>query len=335
MAMMRFGQACDAGLAAAMAEDERVLTWGEDVRLLRRELFVRFGADRVLDGPISEAAFVQAGVGAAMGGLRPVVEVMLVDFLATAWSALLNSASKVSAFSGGRWHVPLVVRSACGGGYGDGGQHEQALWGSLSSMPGLKVVVPSTPADAAGLMLAAVRDEDPVVVLEHKLLSEAWLDYMGGSRRAGVRFGVPAGGAKGEVELPVAPLPIGVAALRRSGDDVVLVSVGVGVHRALEAAQFLAQSGIEASVLDLRTVAPLDREALVGLARDSGRVVAVDEDYTRGGLTGEIAAVMAEAGVAARFARVAVDGVIPYARDLEEAALPTVHRIVEAARRLE
>jgi acetoin:2,6-dichlorophenolindophenol oxidoreductase subunit beta len=335
MAMMRFGQACDAGLAAAMAEDERVLTWGEDVRLLRRELFVRFGADRVLDAPISEAAFVQAGVGAAMGGLRPVVEVMLVDFLATAWSALLNSASKVSAFSGGRWHVPLVVRSACGGGYGDGGQHEQALWGSLSSMPGLKVVVPSTPADAAGLMLAAVRDEDPVVVLEHKLLSEAWLDYMGGSRRTGVRFGVPAGGAKGEVELPVAPLPIGVAALRRSGDDVVLVSVGVGVHRALEAAQILAQSGIEASVLDLRTVAPLDREALVGLARDSGRVVAVDEDYTRGGLTGEIAAVMAEAGVAARFARVAVDGVIPYARDLEEAALPTVHRIVEAARRLE
>jgi acetoin:2,6-dichlorophenolindophenol oxidoreductase subunit beta len=335
MAMMRFGQACDAGLAAAMAEDELVLTWGEDVRLLRRELFVRFGADRVLDAPISEAAFVQAGVGAAMGGLRPVVEVMLVDFLATAWSALLNSASKVSAFSGGRWHVPLVVRSACGGGYGDGGQHEQALWGSLSSMPGLKVVVPSTPADAAGLMLAAVRDEDPVVVLEHKLLSEAWLDYMGGSRRTGVRFGVPAGGAKGEVELPVAPLPIGVAALRRSGDDVVLVSVGVGVHRALEAAQILAQSGIEASVLDLRTVAPLDREALVGLARDSGRVVAVDEDYTRGGLTGEIAAVMAEAGVAARFARVAVDGVIPYARDLEEAALPTVHRIVEAARRLE
>jgi acetoin:2,6-dichlorophenolindophenol oxidoreductase subunit beta len=335
MAVMRFGEAVDAGLAAAMAEDERVLTWGEDVRLLRRELFVRFGADRVLDAPISEAAFVQAGVGAAMGGLRPVVEVMLVDFLATAWSALLNSASKVSTFSGGRWGVPLVVRSACGGGYGDGGQHEQALWGSLSSMPGLKVVVPSTPADAAGLMLAAVRDQDPVVVLEHKLLSRAWLDYMGGSRRAGVRFDVPAAGAEGEVELPVMPVPIGVAALRRHGNDVALVSIGVGVHRALEAAQILAQAGIEASVLDLRTVAPLDRESLVSLAQNSGRVVAVDEDYTRGGLTGAIAAVIAEAGVAARFARVAVDGVIPYARELEQAALPTVNRIVGAARRLE
>lgn len=335
MAMMGFGAACDAGLAAAMAEDDTVVTWGEDVRLLRRELLVRFGEDRVLDTPISEAAFVQAGVGAAMGGLRPVVEVMLVDFLPTAWSALLNYASKVSAFSGGRWHVPVVVRSACGGGYGDGGQHEQALWGPLSSMPGLKVVVPSTPADAAGLMLAAVRDQDPVVLLEHKLLNEAWLDYLGGSRRPGVRFDVPPAGAEGEVPMPVRPVPIGIAALRRRGADVALVGVGVGVHRAYEAALELAESGVDAAVLDLRTVSPLDRDSIVDLARGTGRLVAVDEDYTTGGLTGEIAAVLAEASVATRFARVAVEGVIPFARDRERDALPTVDRIVEAARRLE
>lgn len=334
MSTLRFGAAVDAGLAAAMAEDDSVVTWGEDVRLLRRELLVRFGKDRVLDAPISEAAFVQAGVGAALGGLRPVVEVMLADFLATAWSALLNSVAKVTDFSGGRWRLPLVVRTACGGWYGDGGQHEQALWGSLAGIPGLKVVVPSTPADAAGLMLAAVRDDDPVVVLEHKLLSEAWLDYLGGSTRGNLALDVPAAGAAGEVPQPVRPTPIGTATLRREGRDLSLVAVGVGVHRALEAADRLATEGIEAAVLDLRTVAPLDREAVVEVATRTGRLVVVDEDYIRAGLSGEIAAVLSEDGVGARYARVAVEGTIPFDRGREHQALPNVDRILQAAKAL-
>jgi pyruvate/2-oxoglutarate/acetoin dehydrogenase E1 component len=269
-----------------------------------------------------------------MGGLRPVVEVMLVDFRAVAWSAVLNAATKIPAFSGGRVSVPMVIRAACGGGYGDGGQHEQSLWRALGGIPGLKVVVPSTPADAAGLMLAAVVDDGPVVVLEHKLLVAGWLDWLGGARRAGVAFDVPAAGAQGEVPEPIVPTPIGRSVLRRAGGDVAIVSLGVGVHRALEAADLLAADGVEASVLDLRSVAPLDRDAVLALAGRTGRVVVVDEDYVRGGLTGEIAAVLAEADVPARHARVALESVLPFARHLEYGAPPNVERIVAAVERL-
>jgi pyruvate dehydrogenase E1 component beta subunit len=331
---MRFSAAADAGLAQAMAEDDRVLTWGEDVRLLHRELLLRFGPDRVLDAPISEAAFTQAGVGAAFAGLRPVVEVMMADFLATAWSALLNSASKLAAFSGGRLRLPLVIRSASGGWYGDGGQHGQSVWGSLAGIPGLKVAVASTPADAAGLMLAAVRDDDPVVLLEPKLLSDTWLDYLGGASRRTVSFDVPGAGAEGDVELPVQPTPLGAAAVRRAGADVALISIGVGVHRALAAAEMLAADGIDALVLDLRTVAPLDIAAITGAATRTGRVVVIDEDYVRAGLTGEIAAVLAESGTPARYARVAVEDTIPFARHLEAEALPNANRIARAAKSL-
>ena len=139
--------------------------------MIRRNLLVRFGPDRVRGTPISESAFLGAGVGAAMAGLRPIVEVMLVDFLAVGLSALQNEAAKLETFSGGRWKAPIVVRATCGGGYGDAGQHEQALWGLLAGIPGLSVVVPSNPADAAGLMRAAIEAEGPVVYLEHKLLS--------------------------------------------------------------------------------------------------------------------------------------------------------------------
>ena len=331
MTVMTLGEATDAGLAAAMAEDDRVVTWGEDVRLLRRELLARFGPDRVLDTPISEAAFLHAGVGAAMAGLRPVVEVMLVDFLAVAWSGLLNAATKVPAFTAGRWDVPLVVRSACGGGYGDGGQHEQVLWGSLGTIPGLTVVVPSTPADAAGLLLSAVREDKPVVFLEHKLLIASWRELLGGEGRPHVAFDVPTDGARGEVPVPVHPVPIGRAALRRDGGDLALVSLGVGVHRAMAAAARLAEDGIAAAVLDLRTVAPLDEEHLLELATRTGHVVMVDEDDRRGGLSGEVGALLAEQAPGTRFVRVTVDGTLPFSPDLESRALPTVDRITAAA----
>jgi len=337
MSRMLYGEAIDYALGEAMARDDRILTWGEDVRLVHRELLARFGPERVLDTPISESAFLYAGIGAAMGGLRPVVDVMLVDFLAVAWAGIANGASKFSAFSGGRWDVPLVIRSRVGGWYTDGGQHEQTFWGQLAAYPGVSVVCPSTPADAAGLMMSALENDGLVVFLEHKLLSEQWLDYLGGSSRATVDFSnlVPTDGASGEVPMPLKPVPIGDATLRRSGSDVALISLGVGVHRCLEAAKVLADSGIDASVLDLRSVSPLDRDAILEQVGRTGRVVVVDEDYIRGGLSGEIAAVLLEGGQRATYARVAVETTIPFAPHLEHAALPNVERIVAAARSLE
>lgn len=333
MAELTYAEAIERALAQAMAADESIVVFGEDVHVLRQGLAARFGAERVRPAPISEAAFLTAGVGAAMAGLRPVVEIMMVDFLGVAFDALLNHAAKLEGFSGGRWRAPLVVRAACGGWYGDGGQHQQALWGMLAGIPGLSVVAPSTPADAAGLMLAALQADGPVVFLEHKLLSDYWLDYLGAGGRDNVSFDVPAAGASGRVEKPIAPLPFGEAATRRQGGDLSLVSLGVGAHRALEAAERLAGRGVEAAVIDLRCAAPLDREAIVAAAA-SGRVLVVDEDYARGGLSGEVAAVLAEERTGAAFARVAVTDTLPYARHLEEAALPNVARIVTAAEQL-
>jgi pyruvate dehydrogenase E1 component beta subunit len=259
---------------------------------------------------------------------------MFVDFLGVALDQLLNAAAKLDAFTGGRWQAPLVVRAACGGGYGDAGQHEQALWGLLAGIPGLTVVVPSTPYDAAGLLLSAIADPGPVVYLEHKLLSQSWLDYVGGSSRPSVWFDVPKDSAEGDVGDPPETVPIGVAALRRDGTDVAFVSLGVGVHRCAEAAEALAAQGVEAAVLDLRTVAPLDRDAVLDVARRTSRVVVVDEDYTRGGLSGEIAALLAEQRVASSYARVTTEETIPYAPALEAEVLPSTARILAAARRL-
>jgi len=336
MTIMKYGQAVDYALGEAMARDDRVLTWGEDVRLIHRELLARFGPERVRDTPISESAFLYAGIGAAMAGLRPVVEIMLIDFLAVAWSGVANAASKFRDFSGGRWEVPLVVRAGCGGWYTDGGQHEQTFWGQLSAYPNINVVCPSTPSDAARLMLTAVQSDEVVVFLEHQLLSEQWVDYLAGGSRSTVSFDqiIPADGTSGDVPLPLEPLPLGKATVRRDGSDVALVSLGVGVHRCLEAANVLAASGIEASVLDLRSVYPLDKDAVLDQVRKTGRVVVVDEDYVRGGLTGEIAAVLLEAGVPTRYARVAVEGTIPFAPHLEYAALPNAERIVAAVKGL-
>jgi pyruvate dehydrogenase E1 component beta subunit len=327
---MEFGAAADAALAQAMRADDTIIIFGEDTPMIRRDLLVRFGPERVRPTPISESAFLGAAVGAAMGGLRPVVEVQLVDFLAVGLSALLNEAAKVRAFSGGRWDVPLVVRATCGGGYGDGGQHEQALWGMLGGIPGLSVVVPSNPADAAGLMLAAIESDGPVVYLEHKLLSETWLEFMGGSGRPSVAFDVPETGRRGKVSTPIAPVPLGEAAVIRTGTDVTLLSLGVGVHRCVEAAEMLADRNIAATVVDLRSVAPLDADTVVGEVAKTGRVVVVDEDYIRGGLSGELAARLAESGVTAQYARVTTEATIPYARHLEDEVLPSVARIMAA-----
>lgn len=336
MTALTLDQAVDHALGQAMADDERVVTWGEDVQLLRRDLFARFGPDRVTDTPISESAFLHAGVGAAMAGLKPVVELYMIDFAAVAWSAIVNAAAKFPYFSNGRWDVPLVLRAGCGGWYSDGGQHEQTLWGSLAACPGTQVAVPCTPADAAGLLLAALDSNRFTAFLTPKLLDAQMLEYLAGGTRPTVDFGsvVPAAGARGEVPCRIEPLPVGRATQRRAGSDVVLISLGVGVHRCLEAADLLADEGIEAGVLDLRWVSPLDRGAIAQQAGATGRVVMVDEDYVTGGLSGEVAATLLESGIQTRYARVAVEQTIPFAPRLERAALPNAERIVAAVRGL-
>lgn len=332
MREMTFAEAIEDALAAAMAADERIVILGEDVGGLRMNLLARFGDRRVRESPISESAFLGAAVGAAMAGLRPVVEIMLIDFIAVAADALVNQAAKTATFSGGKWQVPLVVRSACGGWIGDGGQHEQTLWAWLAHIPGLKVVAPSTPTDAGGLLLGALEDEDPVVYLEHKLLADYWRDYLGTGGRELVSYEVPTAGARGAVPDVWKPIPLGEAVIRRQGDDLTLVSVGVGAHRAVEAAgRLAAERGIQSTVIDLRTVQPLDRDAVVTAVRRSGRLVVVDEDYTGFGLSGELAALVLESGISPQFARVGVDDTLPYDHQRELAALPNVDRIVAAA----
>lgn len=331
MRTMSFANAIESALAQAMAADSTIIVLGEDVHTLRRNLYIRFGSERVRSTPISESAFASAAVAAAMAGLRPVVEIMLVDFIGVAMDALLNHAAKIEAFSGGRWKVPLVVRTACGGGYGDGGQHEQSLWGWLAHIPGLSVVVPSTPADAGGLMLAALQYDQPVIYLEHKLLSDYWLDFLGAGGRKTVHYDVPAQGAFGPVPEKWQPIPIGQAVLRRQGRDLTLVSVGVGVHRCLEAAARLETEGISAGVIDLRSVTPLDKGLLINEVSKSGHLLAVDEDYQGFGLSGELAAVVLEAGLSIRYARVCTQTTIPYARHLEDQVIPNTERIIRQA----
>jgi acetoin:2,6-dichlorophenolindophenol oxidoreductase subunit beta len=329
-----FSEAIDDALGQAMSANPRVILLGEDVQGLHSGLFVRFGRERVRNTPISEAAFVGAAIAAAMGGLRPVVEVMLADFIGVAMDALLNHAAKLDTFSGGRWQAPVVVRTACGGGYGDGGQHEQCLWGWLAHIPGLSVVVPSTPAEAGGLMLGALALGSPVVFMEHKLISSLWLDFLGSGGRDTVRFDIPAEGTRGAVPAVWAPLPIGRAVLRRPGTDVTIATLGVSVHRALDAAALLEKQGVSAGVLDLRSVSPLDKTTLCEELGRSRHLLVVDEDYEGFGLAGELAAVALEAGIAFQYARVCTQTTIPFARQMEDETLPNVRRIVQAGRQL-
>ncbi len=334
MKPISFSDAIDSALGQAMAADPRVILLGEDVQGLHGGLFMRFGRERVRNTPISEAAFLGAAVAASMAGLRPVAEIMLVDFIAVAIDALLNHAAKLDTFSGGRWQAPLVVRTSCGGGYGDGGQHEQSLWGWLAHIPGLSVVVPSNPAEAGGLLLSALALGSPVVFMEHKLISPLWLDFLGSGGRDTVSFDIPAQGAWGVAPAHWEPLPLGKASICRAGSDVTIVTLGVGVHRALQAAALLEGQGISAGVVDLRTVSPLDKLTVCGEVGRTRRLLVVDEDYESFGLSGELAAVALEAGLTFQYARVCTQSTIPYARHLEDETLPNVKRIVKAVEQL-
>ncbi len=317
------------GIAQEMERDPSVIVLGEDVGAYggifssTTGLLERFGADRILDTPISETAFIGLGTGAAVEGMRPIVELMFVDFFGVAMDQIYNHMAKIHYESGGNVSVPMVITTAVGGGYSDAAQHSQCLWGTFAHLPGMKVVVPSSPADAKGLMISAIRDDNPVIYMFHKGIMG--LPWMTKSTRA---LGV----------VPEEPytIPIGKAAVVRTGTDVTVVTLSLSVHHCLDVADELAKEGIECEVVDLRSLVPLDRATILESVAKTGRLVVVDEDYQSFGLSGEIAALVAETDprlLQSAMKRVCVpDTPIPYARSLEQATLPTPTRIRAAIR---
>ena len=322
-------------IARAMAEataqemriDPSVFVMGEDIGPLggvygnTRGLIEEFGAERIRDTPISETAFIGAAVGAAQDGMRPVVELMFVDFFGVCFDAIYNLMAKNIYFSGGNVKVPMVLMTSTGGGYSDGGQHSQCLYGTFAHLPGMKVVAPSNAYDAKGLMTAAMRDDSPVVYMYHKgLQGMGWL-----GTEAGATVHVP------EENYT---LEIGKAKVVREGKDVSIVSCGMGVHNALKAAKKLEEQGVSAEVVDLVSLVPLDRDTIRASVAKTGRLIVVDEDYMSYGLSGEIIASVTEHDISVLKAapkRVAFPDVpIPFARVMEQFCLPNPDKIVAA-----
>lgn len=320
MAELTYRDAVVAALAQEMERDQRVLLIGEDlgaggVFKTTNGLLERFGPTRVRDTPISEQAIVGAAMGAAMAGLRPVAEIMFSDFYATCWDGVVNEVAKARYMSGGQLGMPLVIRSANGGGIGFGSQHSQAVENWAFTVPGLKIVAPSTPADAAGLLAAAVRDDDPVLVFEHKGLY-------------GVRGPVPDGEHY---------VPLGQAAVRRAGTDLTFVALASTVQPCLDAAETLATDGVSAEVIDLRCLVPLDARCVLESVSRTGRLVVVEENPGQLGWGAAVAALVAEEAfgdLRAPVARVSGGNVpLPVAKPLEAEVLPSAERAVDAARR--
>lgn len=314
-------------LAQEMRRDERVFVMGEDLGTLggvygnTRGLLEEFGAERIRDTPISETAFIGAAVGAAMDGMRPVVELMFVDFFGVCFDAIYNNMAKNIYFSGGNIKVPMVLMTSTGGGYSDGGQHSGCVYGTFAHLPGMKVVVPSNAHDAKGLMTASIRDDSPVVYMYHKgLQGMGWL-----GNEAGAIVHTP------EEDYTV---PIGKAATAREGRDVSIVSLGIGVHHALRAADTLAKEGVQAEVIDLRSLVPLDRDAIRESVAKTGRLIVVDEDFSSYGVAAEVIATVVEHDLSKLKAaprRVAYPDVpIPFARVMEQYCLPNAAKIVDA-----
>ncbi len=334
MRRLTFADAIENALKQAMQEDSSIFIIGEDVHTLRVNLFTQFGKERVISTPISESAFLGAAVTAAMAGMRPIAEIMLIDFIGVAIDALLNHAAKTYDFSGKKWKVPLVIRASAGGGYGDGGQHEQSLWGWLAHIPGIDIVVPSNPSDAGRLMVSALKTDRPIVYLEHKLLADYWLDFLGSGGRTNMSYDIPPDGAEGEVPDKWEPLPRGQSKLLRKGSDITLVSLGVSVHRCLEAANKIANQDVEAEVIDLRWVSPIDIEAISQSVRKTKHLLVVDEDYKHFGLSGEISALLLERKYQFNYGRVCTETTIPYNRKSENETLPNTTRIIDEIKTL-
>jgi len=320
---LTFAQAVREALAEEMRLDTRVCIFGEDVAeagtpfKVLSGLVEEFGVDRVLDTPISEAGFTGLAVGAAMTGLRPVVDIMFGDFLTLTMDQMVNQAAKIHYMSGGKWKVPMVLRTTLGASRRSAAQHSQSLHAWFSHVPGLKVVIPSTPYDAKGLLKTAIRDENPVVFFEDKMMHHK---------------------LKGPVPAGEYTLPFGVADIKRVGTDISLVATSSMVQVALGAADMLAEEGIEAEVVDPRTLWPLDERTLIDSAKKTSRVIVIDEGYHRYGVTAELASVIAEGAFFDLDSPVLRMGAmhvpIPFSPPLEDLTVPTEKTVFEAARKI-
>jgi pyruvate dehydrogenase E1 component beta subunit len=320
MATLQLREALRRAMVEEMRRDERVFLMGEEVAQydgaykVSQGMLAEFGAKRIIDTPIAENGFAGLGVGAAMGGLRPIIEMMTWNFALVAYDQIINSAAKIYQMTGGAYRVPIVIRGPTGAAEGLGSQHSQALESIFAHFPGLKVISTSTPADAYGLLKSAIRDENPVIFMESEL------SY----------------GQKGEVPDEEFLIPIGKADIKRNGTDVTLVTWNKQVYACLAAADLLAKEGISAQVLDLRTIRPLDEVALFDAACTTHRMVVVQEGFPFAGVAAEICSRVQEAcfdQLDAPVLRVTNRDVnMPYAPHLEKMVLPSVERIVEAAR---
>ncbi|MEU0585309.1 alpha-ketoacid dehydrogenase subunit beta [Streptomyces sp. NPDC006132] len=320
--VITYREAVAEGIAREMRRDASVVCLGEDIGAAggvfktTTGLLAEFGPERVWDTPISEQAIVGAAMGAAMTGMRPVAEIMFSDFLACCWDYLANEIPKVRYMTGGQVTVPLVVRTANGGGLGFGAQHSQSTENWALTVPGLKIAAPATPADVIGLMAAAIRSEDPVVFFEHKALLAA----------------------KGAPPPPGHVVELGRAAVVREGADVTLVALASMVPLALQAADVLSGEGIEAEVVDLRCLVPLDAATVLASLRGTSRLVTVEENPYQGGWGATVVSIVADEGFGlldAPVRRVAGECVpLPFADALEEQVIPTVEKVVAAVRSL-
>jgi len=322
MREITFGQAVNEAIAEEMRRDPTVFIIGEDVAeagtpfKVLSGLVKEFGTDRVIDSPISEAGITGVGVGAAMTGMRPIVDIMFGDFLTLTMDQLVNQAAKIHYMSGGKLKVPMVLRTTLGAARRSAAQHSQSLHGWLSHIPGLKVVVPATPYDAKGLMKSAIRDDNPVVFFEDKMMYQL----------------------KGPVPTEQYLIPLGVADIKRTGSDITFVATSSMVQVAIAAAESLEQTGISAEVVDVRTTAPLDEQTLIESVKKTSRAIVIDEGYERYGVTAEIASVIADGAFYYLDAPVkrlgAMDVPVPFSPVLEDQTVPTPESVAAVARML-
>ena len=319
---LTLGEAVREALAEELRRDPRVFICGEDIAeagtvfKVLSGLVEEFGTERVLDTPISEAGFTGMAVGAAMTGMRPVVDIMIGDFSTLVMDQMVNQAAKIHYMSGGKWKVPMVMRATLGATRRSAAQHSQSLHAWFCHIPGLKVVLPSTPYDAKGLMKSAIRDDNPVVFFEDKMMHRM----------------------KGPVPADDYTIPFGVADVKRAGTDITIVATSSMVQVALGAAKLLEEAGISAEVIDPRTAWPLDEKTLVESAKKTSRAIVIDEGYGRYGVTAEIASVIAEGAFFSLEAPVKRMGAmhvpIPFSPPLEDLTVPTEQTVFEAAKAL-
>jgi pyruvate/2-oxoglutarate/acetoin dehydrogenase E1 component len=322
MAQMTYAEALRDAMRQAMLKDPNVYLLGEDVGAFggcfgqTGTLFEEFGPKRVVDTPITETAIVGSAVGAAAAGLRPIAEIMFVDFMGVCMDEILNQAAKMRYMFGGKAKLPLVIRTPCGAGISAAAQHSQSLEAWFAHIPGIKVVMPATPADAKGLLMSAIWDDNPVLYIENKVLL----------------------GVKGEVPEGEYTTPIGKADIAREGSDVTIVTWSAMLYKALAAAEQLAAEGISAEVIDLRTISPVDKDAILNSVAKTGRAVILHEATLTGGFGGEISAILADEGfdyLNAPIKRVAApDCPVPFSPTLEQAWVPNEAKVVAAVKEI-